>query len=115
MSWRAKSVESAFTYLSELGVFSTTIGTISFIPWTKMTLGAALTVIGAFFPTKNQGNDRGEATITMFGSKITIRGAARFGVIVGGILLILGSIFDGYNGYTKNITNDGYATNVRKN
>jgi hypothetical protein len=91
MSLRVETVESvgsAFLYQSDLGVYSTTIGIISFIPWTPMTLGAALTVIGAFFPTKNQGNDGGEATITMFGSKITICGAARFGVIVGLILLI---------------------------
>lgn len=87
--------------MTEFGFLTVIVGIISGITWTKMTLGAALSVIGAFFPSHNRENpEGGHASITLFGNHVTFKGAARFAVIVSGILLILGALFDSVSVYT---------------
>lgn len=96
-----------FELVAEYGLFTVIFGAISFMSWTKMTLGAALSVIGAFFPANKRNknnNTNGIGAIKILGAEVTFSGAARYAVIVGGILLILGSIFDGASLYASNKT-----------
>jgi hypothetical protein len=83
-----------FLIVAEYGFFTVILAILSYLSWTKMTLGAALAVIGAFFPEKGKKGADGSASIRLFGAVITIAGAARFAVTIGGIILIIGSVFD---------------------
>ena len=71
---------------------------VGFIPMTKMTLGAILTLFGAFFPRFAHGKDdyAGHASVRV-GERITVdfHGTLRFSVIVAGIVLIAASVVEG--------------------
>ena len=71
---------------------------VSFIPMAKMTLGAILTLFGAFFPRFAHGKDdyAGHASVRV-GERITVdfHGTLRFSVIVAGIVLIAASVVEG--------------------
>ncbi len=87
--------------LELLGLFGI-VGILAFVSWTKMLLGALMTTIGAFFPNFRRGeSDHGHGTISVWGMKAALRGSLRFGVVFGGIVLIIGAILDGHTGWKK--------------
>ncbi|MEQ1953188.1 hypothetical protein [Mesorhizobium sp. CN2-181] len=86
--------------IGEMGVFAAIFAALAFVSWTKMTLGAVLTFVGAFFPNLKQGNEgESRATIKLLGAEISFSGVVKFGVIVGGVILIIGSVVEGASTY----------------
>jgi hypothetical protein len=79
------------------------VGLFVFVPITKMVLGAILTVVGAFFPTVQSANkkDEGKGKISLFKVAVTLSGGIRFAVIFAGVILLIGSILEGYKNYDK--------------
>lgn len=64
-----------------------------------MTLGAALTVIGTYFPSftgRLRKSDRGDAHISFSQFAVKISGGLRFVLVVGGLLLICGSLGESF-------------------
>jgi hypothetical protein len=93
----------AVVYLLELiGLFGL-IGIVAFISWTKMILGAVLSLVGAFFPRVGgrDSADRGSGEINIQQIAIRMIGGVRVLVVIGGIILIVGSILDGHEGYVR--------------
>lgn len=77
------------------------VGLFVFVPITKMVLGAVLTVVGAFFPRveSSSKNDEGKGKLSLFKIAVTLSGGVRFGVIFAGVILLIGSILEGYKNY----------------
>lgn len=93
----------AALYMMELLGLIGMIGIMSYIAWTKMLLGAALSMVGAFFP-RIQGHDatdRGSGKINMHKIAISMVGGVRVLVVIGGIILIVGAVLDGHTGYVE--------------
>ena len=92
---------------------------ISLVSLAKMALGAVLTLAGAFFPSKQEDKSAGQANIKFAKVTAAFKGSLRYGVIVGGVLLIIGAIIDGAhdvkNGIVKGpIVTDDYMTSEDK-
>lgn len=76
-------------YLSELGATGFFVLSFAFISWTKVALGAALVVVGAFFPHSTSDKASGSGAIKIAGIFITLRGSLRVGVVIAGLALIV--------------------------
>ena len=90
----------AVVYLCELVGVGGLIGLVAYISWTKMALGSALSLLGAFFPElhmKREGT--GEGKIDAGNIKVVFRGGLRFVVVVAGLVLIVGAVLDGHEGF----------------
>ena len=72
---------------------------LHFIPWTKMTLGAGLTLAGAFWPRQRQSanptHSEGQFEAKAKEWSLSARGSLRFLVVLSGMILIVGSVADG--------------------
>jgi hypothetical protein len=68
---------------------------ISLVSLTKMALGAILTIVGAFYPSNVDDKTPGQANINIAKAKAAFKGSLRYGVILGGVILIMGAIVDG--------------------
>jgi hypothetical protein len=92
------------SYLLELGGVGGIVSLIAFIPWTKFALGSALAVVGAFFPQLNASRnlEKGSAQITAWNMLIKLSGSLRFAVVIAGLLILIGAISDGHEGYLQN-------------
>lgn len=79
---------------------------ISYITWTKMLLGSVITLVGAFFPEmRSKEKQHGEGEINAGNFRVVFSGGLRFAVVIAGIILIIGSVVDGFQGAAKeNIT-----------
>lgn len=88
--------------MESLGIIGL-VGLISYITWTKMALGAALSLLGAFFPELHiKEGGKGEGTIDIGKVKVVFRGGLRFVVVIAGLVLIVGAVLDGHQGYKQN-------------
>ncbi|MGL6313088.1 hypothetical protein [Vibrio sp. WXL103] len=84
------------TYIIEVLGLVSAVGLISYISWTKMILGSALALLGAFFPEINRKTEEeGQAQVQVGKINVSFRGGLRFAVVVAGIILIVGSLGDG--------------------
>jgi hypothetical protein len=88
----------SWAYLIDLVSLTGFVGAIGFIPWTKMALGGALTVLGAFYPNRKEPRQpqEGSGHLEFFGVSISLKGGIRFAVVFAGILLVAGSVVEGY-------------------
>lgn len=92
----------AILYLMELVGVGGLLGLLGFITWTKMGLGAALSLLGAFFPELHvKNNEQGEGKIDAGKVSVVFRGGLRFVVVVAGLVLIVGSVLDGHEGFKE--------------
>jgi hypothetical protein len=88
-----KNFQFWFDGFSVLGIF----WSFSFLTWTKLTLGAGLAFLGAFFRNdwgKNANPDGGKATIKFGSINIGLNGGLRFAVIVVGLVIVTSSYAD---------------------
>ena len=92
------------THILELLGIGGLVWLLAFIPWTKMALGGALALLGAFFPTITEHSRTSveQGHITWSKLLIKFRGTVRFAVVVAGIVLIVGAVLDGYEGRERN-------------
>jgi hypothetical protein len=74
------------------------IAILAYIPWPKMVLGAVMTLLGAFYPQSSADNTKGEGSFKGASFTALFKGSLRAGVTLGGIVLIVGAIMDGYSG-----------------
>ena len=81
-------------YLVELGAASFLLLFFAFITWTKVALGAALTVVGAFFPHSTSDKATGTGALKIGGASITLKGSLRVGVVLAGIALVINEGID---------------------
>jgi hypothetical protein len=81
-----REIELFLEYLGLAGI----IGILAFITWTKMLLGAVVTIVGAFFPSRNSDKATGTGTIKWSQFNVAFKGSLRIGVIIAGIVLIVG-------------------------
>lgn len=93
----------ALMYLLELIGVGGIVGLMAFIPWTKMALGGALTFLGAFFPSLKDERQAttGDGQLTWQKIILKFRGGIRFGVVMGGVVLLVGAVLEGHEGFTK--------------
>lgn len=93
-----RNIEKIFHYIG-LGFIMFVLKSVS---WTKMTFGGLLALFGAFFP-KNQeeNNEKGEAKISSGKISIALKGGVRFAVVIAGLVLIVGAVYDGVKGAEK--------------
>jgi hypothetical protein len=93
-----RNLEKVLKYVG-LGIVMIFLKSVS---WTKMTFGGLLALLGALFP-KNQEekNDEGEAKISSGKISIALKGGARFAVVIAGLVLIVGAVYDGVKGADK--------------
>ena len=93
---------AALYMMERLGLIGM-IGIMSYIAWTKMLLGAALSMVGAFFPRVHghDATDRGSGKINMHKIAISMVGGVRVLVVIGGIILIVGAVLDGHTSYVE--------------
>jgi C-terminal processing protease CtpA/Prc len=67
-----------------------------------MTLGGFLSLLGAFFPCgKSFTKESGELKISVNKIKFYLKSGCRFAVVSCGILLIIGSVYDGFKSYNE--------------
>jgi len=99
-----KSVlEQALEWLGLAGL----AGLAAFIPWTKLGLGAAFTMLAAFFPNAQQSQrpavETSESETSgsnkMKSTRSVARDALRLGLVVVGITFIVGAVSDGHQNY----------------
>lgn len=95
-------MSKALLYLLELLGVAGIVGLIAFIPWTKMALGATLSFLGAFFPTIKAANPQGEGEVSLKNFVARFSGGIRVGVVLGGVILIVGALLDGYEEKERN-------------
>lgn len=83
-------------YLIELFGVATLIGAFAFISWTKMALGGALAVIGAFFPSLRDARQTpvNEGKVAWHNLLVSFKGGIRVLVVFAGITLIVGAVAD---------------------
>ena len=74
-----------------------------------MTLGAVLTVVSGFLPAAKTADRAGTAQVKVGNISVLVKGAARFAVAAAGLLLIGGSLLEGFHGYV-----DATATHLAK-
>jgi hypothetical protein len=96
------------TYLLELGGVGGIVALLAFIPWTKLALGGVLAFLGAFFP--NFGGTKvdrqgGYAQIKVLNILLKMSGGLRFGLVLAGLIVLVGAILDGHQGYVANQAN----------
>lgn len=93
--------------ISEYGFLTVLLGAFAFGSWTKITIGAALAVVGALFPSQRpQPGASGKVEIAAFGNKLSVSGAARFALKIGGIHLISSSNYNGAEEYSASHIKD---------
>jgi hypothetical protein len=94
--------DGVFFLLELLGVAGL-VSLLAYITWTKMALGAVLTLLGAFFPSLKDARQKlaGEGQVSWRGFLLKINGGIRFLVVIGGIILLIGAVLDGHEGYVK--------------
>ncbi len=89
-------------YILELIGIGGLIGLMAYISWTKMALGASLSLLGAFFPELQAKEESpGQGTINAGKVKVVFRGGLRFVVVVSGMILIVGAVLDGHDSYKQ--------------
>jgi uridylate kinase len=89
-------------YFCELLGLGSLLLIIKFIPFSKSVMGVVLSLTGAFFPELNKGKkERGEGTIDAGKIKVILKGGVRFAVVMGGLVLIVGAVLEGYGDYQK--------------
>jgi membrane-associated protease RseP (regulator of RpoE activity) len=96
LKYLGRHIDDFFRYIG-LGFIMVFLKSMS---WTKMTLGAFLSLIGAFFPKndKDKKEEKGEAKISFSKLSFILKGSIRFAVVIAGIILIMGSIYEGVAG-----------------
>jgi hypothetical protein len=97
------SMPRVLLYLLELIGVGGIIGLMAFIPWTKMALGGALAFLGAFFPSLKDArqSQSGDGQLTWRKVAVKFSGGVRFAVVMGGIVLLVGAVLEGHDGFTK--------------
>jgi hypothetical protein len=88
----------------ELASLGGLIGLMAFITWTKMALGGVLAITGAFFPSPvaiDEKSNKGTTEIKAWNFLIKMTGGLRFGVVVAGLILLVGAVLDGHDGYVE--------------
>ena len=75
-------------YLLELAAAGGLMYVFAFASLTKMAIGAALTIAGAFFPHSSADKATGMGTMKVAGLNITLRGSLRVGVLLAGLLVL---------------------------
>lgn len=89
-------------FLLELVGLGALMSLLAFVTWTKMALGAILALAGAYFPTLRKREDvPGSAQINLQKIAVQLRGGARFAVVIAGLVLIIGAMLDGHEGYLR--------------
>jgi hypothetical protein len=88
-------------YLLQLVGLVGILGLVSYISWTKMVLGAVLTIIGALFPQGTSDVQSGQGTLKFAKASVVLKGSLRIGIVLGGIILLIGAVLDGYEGYKE--------------
>ncbi|MDD5754562.1 MAG: hypothetical protein PHN45_07415 [Methylococcales bacterium] len=85
-----KHFDDIFRYIGLSGVLMFLKG----VSWTKMTLGSFLAIIGTLYPGQEKENKEisGETKISWRGFSIFLKGGLRFALVVGGVILIIGSV-----------------------
>src|SRR5262249_54217603 len=68
---------------------------LTFVPMTKIVLGAVIAAAGAFMPSLSVDKLKGKLNLEHHKLKISWQGAPRIGLVAGGILLFGSSLFDG--------------------
>jgi len=97
----------AIWYLLELLGIGGLVGLLAYITWTKMALGSALSLLGAFFPELHaKESEQGEGTIDAGKVKVVFRGGLRFVVVISGLVLIVGAVLDGHEKYKEEKARD---------
>ncbi len=99
-------------YLLELVGVAGIVGLLVFIPWTKMALGAALTFLGAFFPTVRPTQTSGGGEVRWHRVLARFSGGIRVGVVLGGLVLLIGAVLAGVDG--KRTADDEKEREVRE-
>jgi len=88
-------------YLLEFFGLVGMVGLVAYISWTKMALGAVLTMIGALFPQCTGDSQSGQGTVKFANASAVLKGSLRVGMVLGGIVLLIGAVLDGYEGYRE--------------
>jgi hypothetical protein len=98
-------VKTLFEFFSEFGIAAIAM-VFPFVPWTKMTFGGCLVLMGAFFrlPSSRQHNGAGDqlregGNLDITSNAAKFSGGVRFAVVCCGGLLLFSSLSDGVSGY----------------
>ena len=90
-------------YLLELAAAGGLIFVFAFVSWTKVALGAALTMAGVFFPHSTSDKASGTGSLKLAGVNITLRGSLRVGVLLAGLVII------GYEGIGAKLQSEKFT------
>lgn len=60
-----------------------------------------MTMIGAFFPNISADKNQGQGEAGILKARAVLRGSLRTGVILGELILLIGAVVDGYQGYRE--------------
>lgn len=87
--------KNLFHFIEVVGIFGL-MGSIPFVAWTKMTLGAMLACAGTFLsPIRSATNPAGGTGAIEFGTfKFTANGGLKFVMVLGGVALLIGAALD---------------------
>lgn len=74
------------------------VSLVAFVPWSKMTLGGVLALAGALFPHfgKKDEHDPGKGSVSTKFVRLTVNGGPRILLVFAGLILIAGSVLDGF-------------------
>jgi len=84
------------------------VALFAFIPLTKLGLGGALAILGAFFPNfHSEKNKSGTAQVKFLAFLFKMSGGLRFAVVTAGIIVLIGAVIDGHENYVKSPPSNG--------
>jgi hypothetical protein len=86
-------------WLLELLGLGGVLAAVAYISWTKMTLGCAIALIGAFFPKTRSDGAKGSGELHTKGTRAVFKGSLRVGLVLAGIVLLIGSLADSEDRY----------------
>ena len=88
-------MKELWVWLIELLSLVGLVAILAYVKWSLTTLGAVLTLIGAFFPkmsTDKSKKTKGSAKVKSKNLSLIFRGSLRIGVILAGLLLVIGGV-----------------------
>jgi len=97
-------MQRSLEFLLELLGVGSIGGLLAFVTWTKITLGRALTFLGAFFPklrSQKEPPQKQVAQIKLWTFLVRMSGGLRLGVVVAGLILVIGAVIDGHRDYVE--------------